>query len=120
MSTRSRGDAAEEKALAMLEAEGLICLERQFRIRIGEIDIIMYDPQEAAIVFVEVRSGDSSRFPAYKESIQSEKIRKISQVASVYLDNYRGDYENVRFDAVFVEKKRVEESVHLQNVAVLT
>ena len=56
MTTRAPGpigSAAEDQALRLLLARGLVLMERNFRCRLGEIDLIMRDGQ--AVVFVEVR-----------------------------------------------------------------
>ena len=56
---RPAGDAAEERALRLLQSRGLTLLERNFRCRVGEIDLVMRDGQ--ALVFVEVRFAAAAR-----------------------------------------------------------
>jgi len=54
------GRAAEDHALATLQNAGLRLLQRNFRCRFGEIDLIMRDGN--VLVFVEVRHRSSARF----------------------------------------------------------
>ena len=62
-STKQRGDAAEDAALAFLQRQGLRLLERNFRTPGrggGEIDLIMREP-DGTLVFVEVRQRGARR-----------------------------------------------------------
>ena len=59
--TRQRGNAAEDRALAYLQAQGLQLLERNYRTPGrggGEIDLVLRD-RDGTVVFVEVRSRSS-------------------------------------------------------------
>ena len=56
----SLGRDAEARALAFLEQQGLTLIEKNFRCRTGEIDLIMHDAQ--TLVFIEVRSRKDRRF----------------------------------------------------------
>ena len=63
-STKARGDAGEDEALAFLQARGLRLLQRNYRTPGrggGEIDLIMQSP-DGTVVFVEVRKRSRSDF----------------------------------------------------------
>ena len=77
------GRGAEERALRFLEQAGLVLLERNFRCRSGEIDLIMQD--SATLVFVEVRMRRQSRFGGAAESINGPKLRRIRSAAGLWL-----------------------------------
>lgn len=63
----ARGAAAEDLALRYLEARGLSLVARNFRCRVGELDLIMRDGEQ--LVFVEVRSRRHNRYGTPAESI---------------------------------------------------
>jgi putative endonuclease len=91
----TRGRLAEDRALAFLEREGLRLIERNYRSRFGEIDLIMDDG--AMLVFVEVRFRRSSRFGGALESVDRRKQAKLLSTASCFLNERRLD-RPARFD----------------------
>lgn len=77
--TKSKGDAAEEAALAYLQDQGLRLLQRNYRTPGrggGEIDLIMQLP-DSTVVFVEVRQRASRAFGGAAASVGSIKQRRI-------------------------------------------
>ena len=68
------GNLAEDAALKHLQANGLTLLTRNYRCKVGEIDLIMRDANE--IAFVEVRYRKSSRYGTGLESVSSAKVRR--------------------------------------------
>ena len=85
--TRQRGAAAEDRALAHLQAAGLRLLERNYRTPGrggGEIDLILRE-RDGTLVFVEVRSRASRAFGGAGASIGSTKQRRIIFAARYYL-----------------------------------
>ncbi len=91
------GRAAEDYALAMLQKAGLRLLERNFRCRFGEIDLIMREG--SVLVFVEVRHRSSARFGSAAESVTPRKLQRLLAAARVYLGRHAefGDCP-MRFD----------------------
>ena len=77
------GCGAEDRALKFLEDAGLILLARNFRCRLGEVDLIMQEG--SAIVFVEVRKRRNSRFGTAAESVSTSKLRRIRAAAELWL-----------------------------------
>jgi putative endonuclease len=57
---RARGSAAEDAALRYLETQGCALIERNYRCRLGELDLVMRDGD--SLVFVEVRARASEAF----------------------------------------------------------
>ncbi len=93
------GQLAETLALAFLKARGLTLLERNFRCRMGEIDLVMRDG--ASIVFVEVRLRSPGAYANAAESIDAHKQKRIVAAAGFYL---AGRAESpCRFDCVLLE-----------------
>ena len=84
--TRTRTDsgfAVESAAAAWLQRRGLICRERNFRCRGGEIDLIMHAGQ--TLVFVEVRLRNRSDFGSAAESVTVTKQQRVIRAAQLYL-----------------------------------
>lgn len=103
-STRERGNAAEDLALAHLQAAGLRLLERNYRTPGrggGEIDLILRAP-DGTVVFVEVRSRSGKAFGGAGASIGATKQRRIVFAARHYLMGL-GAPPPCRFDVVLVE-----------------
>lgn len=97
----TQGTAAELEACRHLQRSGLRLLQRNFRTRRGEIDLVMQDG--ASIVFVEVRSRTSTRFMHPVHSIDARKRARLLHAAQSYLQR-RGlvDTAACRFDVVTV------------------
>ncbi|MCG8416445.1 MAG: YraN family protein [Proteobacteria bacterium] len=93
-----RGVAGEALAEAFLRARGYRIVERNFRCKVGEIDIVARDA--STLVFAEVRSRSSSRHGRAAESITADKQRQIARVASAYIAIRRPTFQTCRFDVV--------------------
>jgi putative endonuclease len=100
------GRWAEDQALAHLERAGLRLLTRNFRCRLGEIDLVMADGR--AVVFVEVRLRSSSRFGSGLETITRAKQRKVIAAARAYLARHGSDTAPCRFDVVSVTQRNYQ------------
>lgn len=96
----SRGAIAEQMAADYLIKQGLILIERNFRCRLGEIDLIMRDG--ATLVFVEVRQRASELFGGAAASIDSRKQQKLIATAQFYLARL-SKTPPCRFDAVLMQ-----------------
>lgn len=103
--TVARGREAEDRALSHLENHGLRLVDRNFRIRGGEIDLIMRD--DSTLVFVEVRQRSRSDFGGAGASITAAKRRRIILAARHFLARRRGDFA-CRFDCVLFDGERLE------------
>ncbi len=102
--TRERGNAAEDRALAHLQAARLTLVERNYRTPGrggGEIDLVMRD-RDGTLVFVEVRSRARSGFGGAGGSIGAVKQQRIVFAARHYLMRWSAP-PACRFDVVLVE-----------------
>lgn len=90
------GDLGEEFAAAILENEGFIILERNFRTKTGEIDIIAMKAGVIHFIEVKTRSGDICGYPS--EAVTAEKRRHIRRSAEYYLQNNRYGWRSVSLD----------------------
>jgi putative endonuclease len=94
-----RGDSAESLAAAFLERAGLTILERNYRCRFGEIDLVA--ASGTSLVFVEVRARKSEAFGGAAASITAAKRRRLVAAARHYLATHR-PRGTCRFDVVLV------------------
>jgi putative endonuclease len=100
-----RGQAGEDLALGHLLRQGLTLIERNFRCKVGEIDLIM--AQHGGLVFVEVRQRASTRFGGAAASVGFAKQRRLVRAAQLYLLRYRTP-PACRFDVVAIDGSAVE------------
>ena len=94
-----RGALAEEAAAEFLTGRGLRLLERNYRCRFGEIDLIMTDGR--TLVFVEVRYRRNNFFGGAVESITGAKREKLLRTARHYMAATK-EFPACRFDAVLL------------------
>jgi putative endonuclease len=102
--SKARGDAGEEEALAYLQARGLRLLKRNYRTPGrggGEIDLIM-QARDGTVVFVEVRKRGRTDHGGAAASIGLVKQRRIIFAAQHYLLGWRR-LPPARFDVVTIE-----------------
>lgn len=97
--TLAIGSRWEKLALEHLSSNGLNLITRNFRCRLGEIDLVMLDRD--CLVFVEVRYRKANRFASAACSVDSHKQRKLGLAAAVFLSRHPQYCEHVvRFDVV--------------------
>jgi len=82
MSTKLRGDIGEELACKYLLQNGYKILERNFRIRGGEIDVIALDGETLA--YIEVKTRTSYQFGRPEESITLRKLKFLERATKFY------------------------------------
>lgn len=96
---KASGDAGEAAAEQHLSSSGLKLVERNYRCRFGEIDLIFQDG--ATLVFVEVRRRTSASFGGATESITAAKRERLLATAKHYLSGRKAC--PCRFDAVLLQ-----------------
>lgn len=94
------GARGEELAVRYLEDLGYTIVERNYRIRLGEIDIIAEQGYE--LVFIEVKSRSGTIFGSPFESVTVQKQRQLSKVALEYISKRGCHHLPARFDVVGV------------------
>jgi len=95
------GRSAEDLAAEAYERAGSRILARNYRLKCGEIDIVVEEPggSGTTLVFVEVRARcrrASWETPA--ESLTFPKLQRLRKAAAHFLAGYRGPAVGVRFD----------------------
>ena len=94
--TGLEGEKAAENWLR--DRMSMICLERRFRSRAGEIDLIMQDGD--TIVFVEVKNRKHGKPGSGLLAIDRNKQRRIGRAATLYLLQTGGMNRSCRFDFI--------------------
>ena len=111
-STKAMGDDAESLALAYLQRQGLVLVQRNYRVAGGphargaELDLILRE-RDGTLVFVEVRSRVSSSHGGALASVGNTKQRRIVRAAQHYLLRLP-TLPPCRFDVVAVQGEQLE------------
>ena len=112
----SIGQTAETAACTYLQCQGLKLLQRNYRSRLGEIDLVMLD--NGALVFVEVRCRKHRLYGGSVESITQNKQHCIKQTALIYLkQNKLFEKQACRFDVIAITMSACDEPLadeHIQ------
>jgi len=95
----SIGQFAEDQACNYLLRQGLHLIFRNYRCRMGEIDLVFRD--ERNLIFVEVRYRKSSLFGSAAETITYRKRARLIKAASHYIQKYHISMA-CRFDVVTI------------------
>lgn len=106
MNNKEIGNFGEEMAAKYLEYQGYEIEEKNFRCRLGEVDIIA--KKDNYIVFFEVKTRTSEDWGMPRESIDQKKINKIRKVAAVYMMWRKVTNYQVKFDVVEVYCNHIE------------
>ena len=99
--TSSAGKLAEELAARFLQKRGLLVVERNFRCRGGEIDLVCRDGR--VLVFVEVRLRRNANYGGAGASITASKQRRIILAAQHFLAAHAKADSDCRFDCILLD-----------------
>lgn len=94
------GKEAEERALSYLQQQGLQLLSRNFRCKMGEIDLIMQHHE--VLVFIEVKYRHTDQYGGALMSLSARQQQRIIKAASFYLMRY-APHAQARFDVIALE-----------------
>jgi len=100
MDRKRLGDKGELLACEFIKNKGLQIIERNFKCRTGEIDIIAKD--DNYIVIIEVRSVANYLFHDPLDSFTPLKIRKLKRLALIWLDYRNRQDAFIRFDIITI------------------
>lgn len=114
ISTREKGNLGEDKACNFLEKNGYTILERNFRVRDGEIDIIAIKGD--FLVFAEVKSLPGGTIETLAHELNSKKQKKIIKTSKCYLEKHR-QYSNryIRYDVLAIDVPVLDPVHHIEN-----
>lgn len=99
---RETGKIGENLACQYLEKNKYRIIERNFRCRRGEIDIVAQDKTSYELVFIEVKTRSSFKYGRPCEAVEKTKQKHIKDVANYY--NYKNKIKDtsIRFDVIEV------------------
>lgn len=95
------GECGEDLACRELRQRGYVILDRRYRTRFGEIDIVARDSD--VLVFVEVKARVGDRFGAAAAGVTGWKRRRIARMAADYLARHGLSDLPCRFDVVAID-----------------
>jgi putative endonuclease len=96
------GNLGEKMATAFLQKKNYRILERNFRCKGGEVDIVARDPQDKSLVFVEVKARRDLSYGVPQLAVTPFKQRQISKAALTYLSKNSLHGHNARFDVIAI------------------
>ena len=113
---RSKG---EDLVISYLQKKNYDILERNFRLRNGEIDIIALDKssKEPVLTFVEVKTRSSKEFGLAREAINTWKLQTLQRTALFYKQFHSDLPELMRIDLVAVQMDDNVSIEHIKNIS---
>jgi putative endonuclease len=101
------GASAEQRAVYHLEHDGYRIVERNFKTKLGELDIVARD-RAGELCFIEVRSRTNADFGNAAESVNHLKRGKVTKMAQLYLTQRQPRFDEARFDVVALTGDRID------------
>lgn len=107
MNNRALGSEWEQRAADYLEEQGVRILEKNYRCRQGEIDLV--GVQGEYLVFVEVKYRQGTQKGYASEAVDKRKQYRISRAAEVYCyQKGIGARQGIRYDVISVQGGKIE------------
>jgi len=106
------GQLGEQQAVNHLQTQNYQILDRNYRFKHLEIDIVALDLNLDEIVFVEVKTRSQAQYGHPSLSATSKKIANLTRAALVYLEK-NSIAKDFRFDIISLLPKKLE---HFKNV----
>jgi putative endonuclease len=112
------GALGEALAVDHLTSLGLRVLDRNWRCRYGELDIVAADITTRTVIFVEVKTRTSDQFGGVEQAVTPDKVRRLRRLAGLWLAGQDGSWAAVRIDVIGVRIGRLREPEisHVQGV----
>ena len=93
-------------------------MDRNWRCRYGELDVIAADRVTRTAIFVEVKTRTSDVFGGVEQAVTPDKVRRLRRLAGLWLAGQDGSWAAVRIDVIGVRigRQRTPELTHLRAV----
>ncbi len=98
---RRLGRWGERRSERFLNGIGLKTIARNYRCKVGEVDIVMAD-DAGTVVFVEVKTRRDEEFANAQDSVGPAKRKKLGSLAKYFIKSYNIRDKHIRFDVVAV------------------
>jgi putative endonuclease len=105
------GRSSEKRAAHFMEKNGYIIIEKNFRCRQGEIDLIARDGN--TLVFCEVKARSTGSFGKPLSGVTDSKTKKIRKAAEQYRLKKRLENVDCRFDVVTIDESGDEPLIEI-------
>lgn len=115
---RVLGKTGEDAAAQYLTKKGYRILHRNYRTRLGEIDIIAQDGE--TVVFVEVKSRRGNQFGSPEEAVGEKKIQRLQRCGELFLSGKEFDHLPARIDVISVLVSESGEPAHVDQIVNVT
>ncbi|MGE5808769.1 MAG: YraN family protein [Nitrospirota bacterium] len=110
---KNLGQEGEDRAARYLAKQGYRILERNYRTRVGEIDLIVL--HQGTVVFVEVKTRTSDAYSAPELAVTPQKQRRMIKAALGYIKHRKFHQVPCRFDVVAISAATEKEVELIQN-----
>lgn len=106
---KSIGGNGEDFAALILQTKGYEILERNYRTKLGEIDIIA--KKDNVLHFVEVKTRTQKTYGYPAESVTEDKLNRIRKASQIYMFNKKIFWRNVSFDVFEIMTNMIQNCV---------
>lgn len=110
MNKREMGAVGEMMAVDYLKTKGYHIVKKNYRCRLGEIDLIAR--KDKTTVFVEVKRRSNAKMGMPHEAVETRKQRQIIKVAFYYAQKYRQFDSSMRFDVIEILDGKINHMVN--------
>jgi putative endonuclease len=112
------GALGEQLAVDHLTGLGLRILNRNWRCRYGELDVIACDPATGTVVFVEVKTRTGDGYGGLAQAVPQLKVRRLRRLAGLWLAGQDERWAAIRIDVIGVRigRRPVPELSHLKGI----
>lgn len=114
------GALGEQLAVDYLLDSGMTIVDRNWRCRYGEIDVIADDRSAEAdtVVFVEVKTRTGDGFGGVEQAVTAAKVRRLRRLAGIWLAAQQTGWPAIRLDVIGIRigRRRGPELIHIKAV----
>jgi putative endonuclease len=112
------GAMGEALAVDHLMRAGLRILQRNWRCRYGELDIIACDDATRTVAFVEVKTRTGDGYGGLAHAVTPRKVRRLRRLAGLWLAGQDERWAAIRIDVIGVRigRRRTPEITHLRGI----
>ncbi|ORA13692.1 YraN family protein [Mycobacterium arosiense] len=112
------GALGEALAVDHLTRMGLRIVQRNWRCRYGELDIIARDDAASTVVFVEVKTRTGDGYGGLAHAVTPRKVRRLRRLAGLWLAGQHQRWAAIRIDVIGVRigRRRTPEITHLRGI----
>jgi putative endonuclease len=112
------GALGEALAVDHLTGLGLRILNRNWRCRYGELDVVATDVGTRTLVFVEVKTRTGDGYGGLAQAVTERKLRRLRRLAGLWLADHDDRWAAIRIDMIGVRigPSRTPEITHLRGI----